>query len=371
MESLFSARLHYPAPRGERSIRDSVPSSPQAEAQQVNGQLMGNPASFPILAIVNLIGFWQSLEDHLGREVDASDLPVLVNGDDIVFRADDSLFRRWKQTIEQLGLTLSVGKSYVHRSILSLNSELFRMTGSGTSESDFRKIEFLNLGLLRKGFAQKTLPAHACAVAPSLTEVLRGAHDHSRALRRFLHFWRSEVESCTRGGLLNLFLPTAVGGVGAEAPPGLSFETTLKQRSLAIAMKKSMEESPHEHASLTCALIRRGAGSASIKREKRPQAAAWTHCRHESRIPESIFSPLSGEVRVDSIFDPWEDPWSIRFRIPSGSWIKKHVTRKVGELRRISEDPLDPDLLKPFFLRKLDPSESRSAGEGPIRDDQQ
>jgi hypothetical protein len=44
------------------------------------GQLMGNLLSFPLLCIVNYLGF----RYYTGQK----DLPVRINGDDIVFRAD-------------------------------------------------------------------------------------------------------------------------------------------------------------------------------------------------------------------------------------------------------------------------------------------
>jgi len=98
------------------STYTSLLSGEGREVQQSRGQLMGQLTSFPLLCLVNYLVF----KYHVPRNV-----PVLVNGDDIVFRASPSEAERWMQGVGKCGLTLSVGKTLVHKRYFSLNSTCF------------------------------------------------------------------------------------------------------------------------------------------------------------------------------------------------------------------------------------------------------
>lgn len=83
---------------------------------QARGQLMGNFLCFPLLCLQNYAAF---------RYL-AGNYPVRINGDDIVFRAPEHVRARWAAGVQALGLTLSVGKTFVHKRFFSLNSTYFR-----------------------------------------------------------------------------------------------------------------------------------------------------------------------------------------------------------------------------------------------------
>jgi hypothetical protein len=87
-----------------------------------NGQLMGCPISFPILCAINLAAYWLALEEHTGRKFDIEELPVLINGDDILFRATDELAAKWLTWITRAGFSLSKGKNYLAKDFLTVNS---------------------------------------------------------------------------------------------------------------------------------------------------------------------------------------------------------------------------------------------------------
>jgi len=89
------------------------------------GQLMGNLLSFPLLCIVNYLAFRYYAQ--VGPEV-----PVRINGDDIVFRASAPVARRWMEGVVGSGLTLSVGKTLVLPQYFTLNSRLFRGRREGS-----------------------------------------------------------------------------------------------------------------------------------------------------------------------------------------------------------------------------------------------
>jgi len=84
--------------------------------RQQRGQLMGNLLSFPLLCLVNFLAF---------KFVIRRKVPLKVNGDDIVFRASPEEAELWKKKVGESGLTLSPGKTMVHKRFFSLNSCFF------------------------------------------------------------------------------------------------------------------------------------------------------------------------------------------------------------------------------------------------------
>jgi hypothetical protein len=90
---------------------------------QKRGQLMGNLLSFPLLCIVNYLGF-----RFYGGLSETRDLPVKVNGDDIVFRSSEQLAKKWMAGVKGSGLTLLRGKTMVCGKYFTLNSKLFKGT---------------------------------------------------------------------------------------------------------------------------------------------------------------------------------------------------------------------------------------------------
>jgi len=84
---------------------------------QQSGQLMGDYLSFPLLCLVNFLAFKFSVP----RKV-----PLKINGDDIVFRATPEEVEVWSRNVVASGLTLSKGKTLIHRVFFSLNSTFFQ-----------------------------------------------------------------------------------------------------------------------------------------------------------------------------------------------------------------------------------------------------
>jgi len=89
----------------------------EGEVYQATRQLMGSLLCFPLLCLQNYIGF----RYEFGPEV-----PVRVNGDDIVYRASPERFEKWASFVKTVGLKLSVGKTMVDPKFFSLNSTFFK-----------------------------------------------------------------------------------------------------------------------------------------------------------------------------------------------------------------------------------------------------
>nr|WAK77875.1 MAG: RNA-dependent RNA polymerase [Botourmiaviridae sp.] len=89
---------------------------------QRRGQLMGQLLSFPLLCLINYMTFKQAVP---------RDVPVRINGDDIIFRARPEEISRWEGMVGKSGLVLSPGKTMKDKRFFSLNSSLFQAHSSG------------------------------------------------------------------------------------------------------------------------------------------------------------------------------------------------------------------------------------------------
>lgn len=119
-------------PRGIRLHALSTFSS-ELEAEgdvfvQARGQLMGQLLSFPLLCLVNYLTFKYCIP---------RDVPVRINGDDIVFRAREEEVHRWQENVGRSGLKLSHGKTMVNRRFFTLNSSIFEATVGSVRQVPF------------------------------------------------------------------------------------------------------------------------------------------------------------------------------------------------------------------------------------------
>jgi len=144
MQVLGPHHLFYPLGCGGYGYRGT----------QQNGQLMGSILSFPILNLANLgvylaatathhqNGGW-STRDRLSH--------VLVNGDDMVYAAPRRLWEKHIRIGAGVGLSMSVGKAYHHRTYLNINSTSVHYTlgcpFGGRGGMTPKLIPFLNVGL--------------------------------------------------------------------------------------------------------------------------------------------------------------------------------------------------------------------------------
>jgi hypothetical protein len=99
-----------------RSLQMSLTNKSGRVVVQTRGQLMGNLLSFPLLCLVNYLAF----KFFVRRPV-----PVLINGDDIVFRSSRQESKRWSEGVGRSGLVLSKGKTLFDSRFFSLNSRFF------------------------------------------------------------------------------------------------------------------------------------------------------------------------------------------------------------------------------------------------------
>jgi len=109
------------------------------------GQLMGDYLSFPLLCLTNFVGFIFALGPRGWEIADRGFL--LINGDDIVFAASEPEAEMWMDSVQNAGLTLSRGKTLVHRSFFSINSTFF--IGCGTGKSAGKRFRTYHVPVIR------------------------------------------------------------------------------------------------------------------------------------------------------------------------------------------------------------------------------
>jgi hypothetical protein len=103
---------------------------------QIRGQLMGQLLSFPLLCITNY-ATW--------RLRSKPEEALRINGDDILFsKAWKRDVEGWFEDVKKIGLTVSRGKTYVHRRYCTMNSEIFSLTSGG-----WKRVPFIHLGYLK------------------------------------------------------------------------------------------------------------------------------------------------------------------------------------------------------------------------------
>jgi len=86
---------------------------------QANGQLMGSLLSFPLLCIINAF----TLSEATGKSL--KEIPGYIHGDDIAAVLSLEEYQKWKASAKSVGLSLSVGKNYLSKEFVSIDSQLF------------------------------------------------------------------------------------------------------------------------------------------------------------------------------------------------------------------------------------------------------
>jgi hypothetical protein len=238
---------------------------------QTWGQLMGSVVSFPVLCIANLSLTLAAIALSEGpRPVE--DCGVLINGDDIGFSADGRTRAMWRVVTTAGGLAQSVGKNYVHRNFLQLNSKTmyFDRASLRSESAPFRP---------REG-SDSTLPGHRdlglfsllwgpqiAVLAPPPSSARLGSSGSSfrewleevpGLQQRFVEgskgpqrssllrlFLRCQASNLARllpfSDTINWFVPRPLGGFGLEAPSDLTVRINEGQMRAATWLRDNTD----------------------------------------------------------------------------------------------------------------------------------
>jgi len=102
------------------------------------GQMMGSLLSFPLLCLQNYLAFRWSTRREKGR------IPVIINGDDILFQSSKRVSDSWMGCVSQLGLVVEPTKTSVSPAYGTLNSTLFEW-----KDGALELVPTLRFGMLR------------------------------------------------------------------------------------------------------------------------------------------------------------------------------------------------------------------------------
>lgn len=218
MTAFGSHRLEYPV--------DEVD-----DAVQSNGQLMGSIMSFVVLCLLNL------LTARLASLVTGFEpVDLLINGDDMCYSCPSPRYWEVQCRIAKLiGLEPSVGKCYLSKHCVSMNSVMFHRDRSG----HLTRQDYLPVGLIhgkhKVSNADTTVDEgddeETTGLASCLKLIIEGARHPDVATMRFLAYNSGTLARECRGR--NLFLPIWLGGFGLSPPAGLKVTYTKEQRSQA------------------------------------------------------------------------------------------------------------------------------------------
>jgi hypothetical protein len=239
---LYSHEVSYP----EWAVKDAKSAGLDLEPfTQKTGQLMGSTLSFPILCIVNFVCYWKAFNSYLNQqnftphEIDLvqddwEQLPCLINGDDIMFRANEDLYSLWNNELVNCGFKLSIGKNYINRNTFTMNSQLY--TFNWTTDR-IKEINYYNPGLLFDQSSTVDLRTSEFSSDRTLTSVynkyIEGATNKIRAHKKFIHYHKMEIQKYTDNGRLSLGLPDHLGGLGFKIPEGVNSYMTRGQLAVA------------------------------------------------------------------------------------------------------------------------------------------
>jgi hypothetical protein len=276
-----------------------------APVQQRNGQLMGSILSFPILCLANL-GLYLATIEKDPRPLADKLKGVLVNGDDMLYVAPQSLWKDHVELGKAVGLEMSPGKAYHHPVYANANSACYhfdlrkfqfaerfedtdlrkgRSRPAGTSwwtvlpnSSTPRYIPFLNVGLF---FGQnKVLGTQGDTGVDGLDEdeksyvsvidrITAGALPGrgGEILAQYLSRFKTEIKAECKGR--NLFLPISLGGMGVQKPEGFKSKVTVTQRYVAA---KLIDETPY---GVLEQLPAKSEHSSPLREAPQPVSAPW------------------------------------------------------------------------------------------------
>jgi len=218
--SLFPGRARYP----DGTVVDAI-----------EGQLMGHPLSFPFLCVINLAVYRLALErwmdgDRKGRQVIGDIMwgNVLVNGDDMLFKCDESFYPIFLKTAADAGFKISAGKNYLSPDCCMINSQVFRRV-----KNSMKRCGYLNLKLV-SGVSLKTGESESTPtqVGKDLGEMVKlcpwSACSIPTAFGRWGQDWFGPIYRP------NWYLPVHLGGFGVprELAP-ITWRVTRAQRLVA------------------------------------------------------------------------------------------------------------------------------------------
>jgi hypothetical protein len=246
---------------------------------QTNGQLMGHVVSFLILCLANYCTWHKSMEDRFHKEFKFFEIQdmVRVNGDDILFTADDLLYRLWTDRLIDTNFVPSPGKNIRSNDWMMINSQLIRVkrwiTGDaegsllgGTCDTvQLQEIGYVNFGILtgrKKNDCSRELAT--IDLTHPLKDMKKGQTcdewlNRVSSLSKFYQDMFSRIENpAARSGVLAVANKHYIGlcrGLGLHTVPTLAFmneEVRCEPNILTHSVVETMFDSYNRSEFTSC-----------------------------------------------------------------------------------------------------------------------
>jgi hypothetical protein len=195
---------------------------------------MGSPLSFPLLCIINLSVYRKTVYDWFRdhplckdeKEILLSN--VIINGDDIVFRAPRDFILKFYENIELVGFLPSKGKNFVSRRFAMINSRVYKainidhgpkdfLIGYHYHKSSMMRFGYLNLPLVQgKVLHGLNVPTTPDMIGRSLTEMMDLCPWTQSLLNESLKRWECLWKTPKNHFVPNYYLPSFLGGYGID-----------------------------------------------------------------------------------------------------------------------------------------------------------
>lgn len=225
---LFDSKLAW------QSLQNAVVHYPDGDVlDQVEGQLMGHPLSFPLLCTINLACYrcalmrWLADDESRLEDVKILWSNVLVNGDDMLFRAPPSFFPVFLQVTKEAGLVVSLGKNYNSKHIALINSQMYRLDG----HNRMIRCGYLNQRLLSAGSKESPSLATPDQIGKDVGEMVRHCPWAKGCIPMAFERWKPRWTGWFKP---NWFLPVHLGGYGVPLQQASEdWKVTRGQRKMA------------------------------------------------------------------------------------------------------------------------------------------
>jgi hypothetical protein len=134
----------------------------EEHVKQQSGQLMGSIVSFPVLCIANAAAVRWAMEITERKVKKLRDTALAINGDDVAAKVKDTTFPIWNRITSLFGLENSIGKTFVSRKFVNINSRSYiydkenqhTIWGKGrdgklkSRQCPYTEVGYVNMGLL-------------------------------------------------------------------------------------------------------------------------------------------------------------------------------------------------------------------------------
>lgn len=193
--------------------------------RQTWGQLMGSPTSFPVLCLANYCATLAALRSaepkESRRKVGKSG--IVINGDDIAFQATKPAISSWRGFTIAIGLSPSLGKNFVSKEFIQINSKMFVLTSIPgplrPGEPPLHRWVLLHTASLAVLAPARSVSfSEFCLSAPSWQAQFLGptkGPERERLCQLWHEVWMPQLKALP-SGLLNWYIPRELGGFGIE-----------------------------------------------------------------------------------------------------------------------------------------------------------